>query len=89
MVSVFKKSILFGVNERVIIQSYGTNSIQHPNLLGHTLVPKQYKSDQSLSSWVFRQRRQYSFLMNGEASSLSTDRLEKLKQVCTSYICFC
>lgn len=48
---------------------------------GHTLVPKQYKSDQSLSSWVFRQRRQYKFLMDGKPSSLSNDRLEKLKEI--------
>lgn len=55
--------------------------VQFKEKHGHTLVPKQYKSDQSLSSWVFRQRRQYSFLMNGQSSSLSNDRLEKLKEI--------
>mmetsp|Transcript_4678 Transcript_4678/g.8962 ORF Transcript_4678/g.8962 Transcript_4678/m.8962 type:complete len:607 (+) Transcript_4678:206-2026(+) len=55
--------------------------VQFKEKHGHTLVPKQYKSDQSLSSWVFRQRRQYTFLMNGQFSSLSNDRLEKLKEI--------
>jgi len=48
---------------------------------GHTLVPKTYKKDQPLSSWVFRQRRQHGFRKLGQPNSLSEDRLEKLKDI--------
>lgn len=48
---------------------------------GHTCVPKTYKPDQPLSSWVFRMRRQYGFRMAGKINNMSDDRLERLKKV--------
>ena len=50
-------------------------------LLGHTLVPKTYKTDQPLSSWVFRQRRQHGFRELGQRNSLSENRMKQLNDV--------
>lgn len=46
----------------------------------HTLVPKVYDDNKKLSSWVYRQRRQYSLLQAGKPSPLTEERIKKLEE---------
>ena len=53
---------------------------------GHTRVPKSYAQNQTLSSWVFRQRSFHKKMLAGELHSLTPSRLEQLQNVSTTYL---
>jgi len=48
---------------------------------GHTVVPKVYKPNKQLASWVYRQRADYRRRNQGEVSNLDDDRLKKLLKI--------
>lgn len=48
---------------------------------GHTLVPKIFPENPSLSSWVFRQRRHFRLREEGKAHSMTDQRLQQLTDV--------
>lgn len=48
---------------------------------GHTRVPKVYKENQAMSTWVFRQRAHYRRRMEGDEHALSDHRLSLLQKV--------
>uniref|UniRef100_A0A7S3PZ08 Helicase-associated domain-containing protein n=1 Tax=Chaetoceros debilis TaxID=122233 RepID=A0A7S3PZ08_9STRA len=48
---------------------------------GHTRVPKVYRKNQSMSSWVFRQRAAHKKMLDGDPLILSKSRLEKLTRI--------
>ena len=70
-----------------IIYEYGylLKNIYCVFLVGHTRVPKVYKLNQPLSTWVFRQRAHYRRRSEGEINAMSDKRLKLLKKVCKYY----
>mmetsp|Transcript_17831 Transcript_17831/g.25268 ORF Transcript_17831/g.25268 Transcript_17831/m.25268 type:complete len:522 (-) Transcript_17831:123-1688(-) len=48
---------------------------------GHTRVPARYKSNPKLGRWVMTQRRQFTVLMQGFPSALTTERMNRLNDV--------
>ena len=48
---------------------------------GHCRVPARYKADQKLGRWVMTQRRQFTLLMQGFPSALTTDRIKRLENL--------
>lgn len=47
---------------------------------GHALIPKVYRQNKKLSSWVYRQRRHYSLIQAGKPSPLTEERIKKLEK---------
>ncbi len=56
--------------------------------MGHTRVPKAYPKNQSLSSWVFRQRAMYKKMVKGEYCSLTPARFKQLEDVSVDNVIF-
>jgi hypothetical protein len=50
-------------------------------LNGHCAVPRRWKPDQPLASWVMRQRFQWKKMQEGSHSYLTEERLERLKDI--------
>jgi hypothetical protein len=50
-------------------------------LHGHCAVPRRWKPDQPLASWVMRQRFQWKKMQEGSHSYLTEERLERLKDI--------
>jgi len=48
---------------------------------GHTRVPARYKSNPKLGRWVMTQRRQFTVLMQGFPSALTTERMNRLNEI--------
>jgi len=48
---------------------------------GHAAVPHTYPPNPQLARWVKRQRRQYKLRGENKASTMTTDRLEVLKEI--------
>lgn len=48
---------------------------------GHCAVPRRWKADQPLASWVMRQRFQWKKMNEGSHSYLTEDRLQRLKDI--------
>mmetsp|Transcript_21791 Transcript_21791/g.25162 ORF Transcript_21791/g.25162 Transcript_21791/m.25162 type:complete len:810 (-) Transcript_21791:1826-4255(-) len=48
---------------------------------GHTCVPKVYKQNQPLSTWVFRQRAQYRRRCEGDDQIMPQERLDLLQKI--------
>lgn len=48
---------------------------------GHTRVPARYKPNPKLGRWVMTQRRQFTVLMQGFPSALTTERMNRLNDV--------
>jgi hypothetical protein len=46
----------------------------------HALIPKVYRQNKKLSSWVYRQRRHYSLIQAGKPSPLTAERIKKLEK---------
>ncbi|KAG7342059.1 helicase domain protein [Nitzschia inconspicua] len=55
--------------------------IQYKRWHGHTNVPSSCVLNPKLAVWVKRQRRQYKFLMEGKASTLTPYRTQKLAEL--------
>ena len=48
---------------------------------GHCKVPARFKANPKLGRWVMTQRRQFTLLMQGFPSALTTDRIQRLEQL--------
>ena len=48
---------------------------------GHTRVPARYKTNPKLGRWVMTQRRQFTVLMKGMPSALTTERMNRLNEI--------
>lgn len=48
---------------------------------GHTRVPARYKTNPKLGRWVMTQRRQFTVLMKGLPSALTTERMNRLNEI--------
>jgi hypothetical protein len=48
---------------------------------GHTRVPARYKTNPQLGRWVMTQRRQFTVLMKGLPSALTTERMNRLNEI--------
>ncbi len=48
---------------------------------GHTRVPARYKHNPKLGRWVMTQRRQFTVLMQGFPSALTTERMNRLNEI--------
>ncbi|KAL7495928.1 hypothetical protein ACHAWT_004235 [Skeletonema menzelii] len=48
---------------------------------GHTRVPARYKPNPKLGRWVMTQRRQFTVLMQGFPSALTTERMNRLNEI--------
>ena len=48
---------------------------------GHCLVPNNYKENPSLAEWVKRQRYQYKLKTLGEHTTMTPERMKKLKKL--------
>ena len=67
-------------------QKYFDELVEFKEMFGHTLVPKVYRENPLLSSWVFRQRKHYRLREEGKAHSMTDQRLEQLEDV-SSIVC--
>lgn len=54
---------------------------QYKSLFGNTNVPSKYEANPQLAIWIKRQRRQYKFLTEGKASTMTPYRVEKLREI--------
>jgi hypothetical protein len=52
--------------------------IRYKGMTGHCNVPSRYAENRQLAIWVKRQRRQYKFYMEGQASSMTSERIVAL-----------
>jgi hypothetical protein len=55
--------------------------LKFKKLNGHCAVPRRWKPDQPLASWVMRQRFQWKKMQEGSHSYLTEERLERLKDI--------
>jgi hypothetical protein len=62
-------------------QKYFNELVHFKEIHGHTMVPKVYKSNQALSSWVFRQRKHYRLREEGLSHSMTDDRFQQLVDI--------
>jgi len=54
---------------------------QYKSIFGDTNVPSNYEENPKLSIWIKRQRRQYKFLNEGKPSTMTSYRVEKLREI--------
>ena len=62
-------------------QSHFKELVEYKRKHGHTRVPKAYRKDQALSSWVFRQRSMHQRLLEDELYGVLSNRLQQLQGV--------
>ena len=60
-------------------QYFALKAYQREN--GHCKVPARYKANPKLGRWVMTQRRQFTLLMQGYPSALTSERIQKLETV--------
>jgi hypothetical protein len=60
-------------------QYFALKAYQREN--GHCKVPARYKANPKLGRWVMTQRRQFTLLMQGYPSALTSERIQKLEIV--------
>ena len=68
-------------------QKYYDELVEFKCIHGHTMVPKVYKENQSMSSWVFRQRKYFRLREQGKAHSMTDERLKQLEDVSLVFVC--
>lgn len=62
-------------------QKYFNELVKFKEVHGHTMVPKVYKENQALSSWVFRQRKHFRLREQGLEHSMMDYRLQQLQDI--------
>ena len=53
----------------------------YKNAVGHTNVPKHYKENKQLATWVSNQRSQYKLLKQGKSSHMTEERIQSLNEL--------
>lgn len=61
--------------------------LEFKRLYGHCIVPSNYENNTQLAVWVKRQRRQYKFYSEGQATSMTQERIDKLEKLGFAWDC--
>jgi hypothetical protein len=67
-------------------EEYFSKLEKYKERFGHCIVPRRWKEDQSLASWVMRQRCHWKRLQQGLHSYLTEERLAKLEEIGFAFV---